>query len=85
MAIALGTIGDNPAIVPTKDIIVIVNMVIASRSVALTFMAKFKNKPNFGMYCTMKFERAAKPPSEESYGLSFYGGGKASLHKKIMA
>ncbi|WP_176453049.1 hypothetical protein [Pseudanabaena sp. SR411] len=48
-------------------------------------MAKFKNKPNFGMYCTMKFERSAKPPSEESYGLSFYGGGFASLHKKIMA
>jgi hypothetical protein len=85
MAIALGTIGDNPAIVPTRDIIVIVNMAIASKSVALTFMAKFKNKPKFGMCCTMKFVREAKPPSEESYDLSFYGGGKAPLHKKIMA
>jgi hypothetical protein len=48
-------------------------------------MAKFKNKPKFGMCCTMKFVREAKPPSEESYDLSFYGGGKAPLHKKIMA
>ncbi|MEA5478103.1 hypothetical protein VB774_10770 [Pseudanabaena galeata UHCC 0370] len=47
-------------------------------------MAKFKSKPKFGMCCTMKLARAALPPSEESYGLSFYGGGKASLHKKIM-
>jgi hypothetical protein len=39
MAIAAGTTGDKPTIVPTRDIIVIVKIAIAKTSVAVTFMS----------------------------------------------
>lgn len=41
--IATGTIGDKPTIVPTRDIIVIVKIAIARKSVAVTFMARFQS------------------------------------------
>ena len=62
MAIAAGTTGDKPAIVPTKDIIVIVNIAIASKSVAVTFMARLKNRNN------LRQTRSLSPLSVLSYG-----------------